>query len=107
MRITSGLPGSGGILSSRPEDFVVEEILAYSPSGQGEHAIVEIRKIGIDTLEAQKRIAAALEIDRRAIGFGGMKDRRAVARQFLSFPWPIAKPLPSLEAIENDELSVL
>jgi tRNA pseudouridine13 synthase len=51
-RLTSELPGSGGILSSRPEDFVVEEVLAYSPSGQGEHVIVDVQKIGIDTLEA-------------------------------------------------------
>jgi tRNA pseudouridine13 synthase len=106
VRLTEELPGSGGVLSSRPEDFVVEEILAYAPSGAGEHLFVEIEKRAIDTLEAVKRIAGALEIDRRSIGFAGMKDRHAIARQWLSLPWPIARPLPSLAAIESSELTV-
>ena len=31
--VTASLPGIGGRLRSRPEDFEVEEVPAYQPSG--------------------------------------------------------------------------
>ena len=33
--LTAGIPGIGGVLKQRPEDFLVEEIPAYEPSGEG------------------------------------------------------------------------
>ena len=35
--LTSELPGIGGVLKKEPEDFVVEEIPAYEPVGEGQH----------------------------------------------------------------------
>ena len=32
---TAALPGVGGVLRARDEDFVVEELPAYGPSGEG------------------------------------------------------------------------
>jgi tRNA pseudouridine13 synthase len=76
---------------SSPEDFIVDEIPAYSPSGKGEHLFVTIRKTGWTTLDAVRRLANALEVDPRGAGFAGMKDKHAVTAQTLSFPLPIAR----------------
>lgn len=70
------------------EDFVVDEIPAYAPSGTGEHLFVHVRKTGLTTLDAVGAIARALECDAREAGFAGMKDKRAVTTQTLSLHAP-------------------
>jgi tRNA pseudouridine13 synthase len=67
-----------------PETFVVEEIPAYLPAGEGEHAYLWIEKRDLTTLEAVNRLARALDTDARNVGYAGMKDRRATTRQWLS-----------------------
>ena len=42
--LTANLPGIGGVLKERLEDFIVEEIPAYLPSGAGEHLYLWIEK---------------------------------------------------------------
>ncbi|MCB0158449.1 MAG: tRNA pseudouridine(13) synthase TruD, partial [Caldilineaceae bacterium] len=44
--VTSSLPGIGGCLRATPDDFVVEEIALYPPSGHGQHLYVNITKVG-------------------------------------------------------------
>ncbi|HET9483615.1 MAG TPA: tRNA pseudouridine(13) synthase TruD, partial [Xanthomonadales bacterium] len=36
-------------LKARPEDFVVEEVLGFEPSGDGEHAFLTVEKRGANT----------------------------------------------------------
>ncbi len=67
-----------------PETFIVEEIPAYLPVGEGEHAYLWIEKQNLTTLEAVNRVARVLGVDARDVGYGGMKDRRATTRQWLS-----------------------
>jgi tRNA pseudouridine13 synthase len=67
-----------------PETFVVEEIPAYLPAGEGEHAYLWIEKRNLTTLEAVNRLARVLGVDARDVGYAGMKDRRATTRQWLS-----------------------
>jgi tRNA pseudouridine13 synthase len=43
---TSALPGTGGEAKVSPEDFLVEELPAYLPSGAGEHLYLWIEKRG-------------------------------------------------------------
>lgn len=71
---------------SRPEDFVVEEIPAYAPSGAGDHLYVTFRKRALTTDHAVKRIASELGIDARDIGVAGLKDKVAITTQTLSIP---------------------
>ena len=82
--LTRDFPGVGGSIKQRPEDFFVQELPLYEPSGEGEHVYVEIQKVGLATFEAIDRIAAALDVSPRDIGYAGMKDARAVTRQMLS-----------------------
>lgn len=81
---TPDLPGIGGVIKQCPEDFFVQELPLYEPSGSGEHVYVEIQKIGMTTFDAINRIAAALNIPRQNIGYAGMKDANALTRQTLS-----------------------
>jgi tRNA pseudouridine13 synthase len=67
-----------------PDTFVVEEIPAYLPVGDGEHAYLWIEKRDLTTLEAVNRLARVLGVDARDVGYAGMKDRRATTRQWLS-----------------------
>jgi tRNA pseudouridine13 synthase len=82
--LTADLPGTGGAIKAAPEDFVVEERALYEPSGEGSHVFLWIEKRGITTFEVIHRLAGALGVDARDIGYAGLKDAQAVARQYLS-----------------------
>jgi tRNA pseudouridine13 synthase len=86
--LTADLPGTGGVLRARDEDFFVDEEPAYLPSGTGDHVYVRIEKRGMTTRHAVQQIARALGVPDRDIGVAGMKDRHAVTRQWLSLPPP-------------------
>lgn len=81
-RLTAALPGTGGRLLARAEDFTVEEALPYPASGEGTHVFVRIEKLGLTTPEAIRRLLPG--VPPRAIGYAGLKDRHAVARQWIS-----------------------
>ncbi|HEX9402112.1 MAG TPA: tRNA pseudouridine(13) synthase TruD [Anaeromyxobacter sp.] len=84
--VTADLPGSGGTVRAAPEDFRVDEIPAYLPSGAGPHLYVRIEKRGRTTRDAVRALAASLGVPERDAGFAGMKDKDAVTTQWLSFP---------------------
>jgi tRNA pseudouridine13 synthase len=77
-----------GRIKLLPEDFVVEEIPAYPPSGAGEHVFVNLTKRDMTTLDAVRAVAEACGCDPRGAGFAGMKDKRAVATQTISLHAP-------------------
>jgi tRNA pseudouridine13 synthase len=82
--VTSSLPGVGGVCREHPEDFYVEEIPLYAPTGAGQHTLFEIEKRGIDTPGAIRLLAHELDISTRDIGSAGLKDAQAISRQWLS-----------------------
>jgi tRNA pseudouridine13 synthase len=71
---------------AQPEDFVVDEIPAYAPSGEGGHTFVRIEKRDATTEEIARALARAAGVAPRDVGYAGRKDRRAVTRQWLSVP---------------------
>ncbi len=75
-----------GRLKVEPEDFVVEEIPAYQPCGDGEHLFLWIEKRDLAAEQLVKHVARTLGMPARDIGVAGMKDRRAVTRQWISVP---------------------
>jgi tRNA pseudouridine13 synthase len=95
--LTAGIPGSGGSIKGSPEDFLVEEIPAYLPSGQGEHCYAWIEKRGITTLEALRRLSKALGVAERDLGYAGMKDSVGVTRQMVSIPRVASEQVLALE----------
>jgi tRNA pseudouridine13 synthase len=102
--LTAELPGIGGVLRASPEDFVVDEIPAYAPSGTGDHVFVRIEKRELTTRQAIDAIAKALGTDARDVGCAGNKDRHAITRQWLSVMAPIdgvtALELPGMRVLE-------
>jgi tRNA pseudouridine13 synthase len=82
--LTAEFPGVSGVIKQRPEDFFVQEIPLYEPSGEGEHVYCEVQKTGITTFEAIHRLADALKVSSHDIGYGGMKDAHAITRQIFS-----------------------
>ncbi|MCK6459788.1 MAG: tRNA pseudouridine(13) synthase TruD [Planctomycetes bacterium] len=84
--LTAGLPGSGGAIRKKPEDFRVTEIPLYEACGEGEFLFLLVRKRGMGTFEAVRRLAQALAIPEREIGYAGLKDARAVTTQWISVP---------------------
>src|SRR4030095_14502840 len=103
--VTAGLPGTGGLLRVTPDDFEVEEIPAYLPSGQGEHLFLWIEKVSLDTPEAAFRIATGLGLHLGEVSWAGLKDRVARTRQWLSVPARAEAALGELA--QTPELRVL
>ena len=69
-----------------PDRFVVEELPAYTPSGEGSHTFLWLEKRGLTTFDAIAQVAAAFGVAARDIGYAGMKDKHATTRQWLSVP---------------------
>jgi tRNA pseudouridine13 synthase len=109
---SSALPRAYGdaVLAARfrasPEDFVVEELPAFAPSGEGEHLLLDIEKRGMNTAFAAKALAAWAGIPEMGVGYAGMKDRHAVTRQRVSLHLP-RRVAPDLAMLEVEGLRVL
>ena len=98
------LRGIGGSLKTRPEDFRVEEIPAYEPSGEGEFLFVRIEKTGLNTQEAVHRLAAHCQIRADKVGTAGLKDRESVSIQTICLPATVAE---KLDSFADSELKIL
>lgn len=83
--LIGGPPALSGRIRVLPEDFRVAEVPAYLPSGSGDHLFVRFEKTDLDTPEAVRRLARALDADPKQAGFAGLKDRHAVTTQWASF----------------------
>ena len=94
-------------LRHRPEDFVVDEIPAYEPSGEGTHLFVTLRKKGHNSHHAVRSIAEALGVDPRGTGTAGMKDRHAVTTQRASLPFPADRDPSDALALALDDIDIL
>jgi tRNA pseudouridine13 synthase len=95
--LTPELPGLGGRIKVFPEDFDVEEIPAYQPSGSGDFLFLWIEKRDMGAEYLVRQIAKRLDISSGEVGTAGLKDRHAVARQMVSVPGHVEERLSQLE----------
>src|SRR5436305_8796696 len=84
--VTADLPGIGGRMKTVPEDFEVEEIPAYEPSGSGDYLYLWIEKRDMGAEYFVRQVARRLDIPVGEVGTAGLKDRHAVTRQMVSVP---------------------
>ena len=91
---------------AQPEDFVVEELLGFEPSGEGEHCLVWVEKRDLDSNTTGARLADALGLRRRLVSHCGLKDRHAVTRQWFSLHMP-GQASPEPAALESEGLRAL
>ncbi len=89
--------GIGGEIRTINEDFYVEEIPLNQPSGEGPNTWLWIEKEGRNTLDVVLDMARELKINRKQMGFAGMKDKAAVTRQYICVSNKTPEELQELE----------
>ena len=95
--------GTAAFFRSELEDFRVEERLGFPLSGQGEHLYLQIEKRGDNTRWIAKLLAKHFCVDESAVGYCGLKDRRAVAMQWFSVHLPDDRKLIAPGAIRLED----
>ncbi len=103
--VTAAVPGIGGTLKQRPEDFLVEEIPAYEPCGSGEHLYLLVEKRDVSTLHMTRILADHFGVKPMAVGVAGLKDKRAVTRQLVSVHIPGRSPA-DFASVQHDSLTI-
>ncbi len=73
-----------GRIKATPDDFIVEEVPLYPPSGEGDHLYVTFTKRGLTTEEVVRSLARAIDANPRDAGVAGMKDKWAITTQTIS-----------------------
>jgi tRNA pseudouridine13 synthase len=104
--LTSDIPGTGGRIKQRPEDFLVEELPAYEPCGDGEHLYLFIEKRDLSTMNLVEALSRHYGVRRDAVGYAGLKDKAAVTRQLVSVHLP-GKKDADLRPFEHTRAAVL
>lgn len=85
-----GTPEIQGHIRQSRGDFQVTETLGYELAGDGEHDYLWLEKEDANTPWVAGKLARHAGIPDRDVGFAGMKDRRAVTRQWFSVRRPSA-----------------
>lgn len=101
-----GAPVLRAVIRSTPEDFFVEELPAFEPSGEGEHLLLTVEKRGMNTSHVARRLAEWAGVVDVAVGYAGLKDRHAVTRQRFSVQLP-GRVAPDIAVLQDDDLKVL
>jgi len=84
--LTKDLPGTGGRIKERVEDFVVEEVPLYQFSDHGGFTFLLVEKTDLSSLDLVKIIREHLDLEDHEVGVAGWKDKRAITRQWISLP---------------------
>jgi tRNA pseudouridine13 synthase len=73
-------------LRASEEDFLVSEVPAYEPGGEGEHLYLHVEKRGLSTPELVRRLCSTFGLKEKDVGYAGRKDAKGITRQWLSVP---------------------
>ncbi|WP_295542692.1 tRNA pseudouridine(13) synthase TruD [uncultured Thiohalocapsa sp.] len=93
-------------IRAQAADFVVDEILAFGPDGDGEHRLLKVRKTDANTDWVARRLASLAGIPHKAVGYAGLKDRHAVTTQWFSVHLG-QRPEPDWALLAADNIEVL
>ena len=77
-------PAGVGRLRVEIDDFVVDEMLGFEPSGEGEHVFLRIEKRNRQTESIAQNLARFVGVRRRDVGYAGLKDKFARTIQWFS-----------------------
>ncbi|MDM7325029.1 MAG: tRNA pseudouridine(13) synthase TruD [Thermus sp.] len=102
--LTQDLPGVGGAIRLLPQDFQVEEVPAYLPSGEGEHLYLLLEKEGLTTRQVVEFLRDEVGLPEKEIGVAGLKDKHARTRQWFSIPRKHEDRLGLLETLPGVRL---
>ena len=95
-----------GRIRKSPEDFQVDEIQQFTPSGVGEHVWLHIKKTGENSEWVAAELAKIAGVPRRDVSYAGMKDRNAVTTQWFSVQMP-GKEAPNWKICLPSSIQIL
>ncbi len=101
-----GQPDCQGIYKVIPEDFRVEEQIAYELSGEGEHLWCWVEKTGENTDWVLQQLAKWAGVSPSKIGVAGQKDRHAMTRQWFSIQLPVLTD-PKVDDFKVKNIAIL
>ena len=102
-----GAPQARARFKGKPEDFVVEEVLGFEPSGEGEHLFLFVQTDDHNTRFTVKCLARLFGVPQRAVSYSGLKDRRGLTSQWFSLHLP-GKPVePDAAALMEQGIRLL
>lgn len=84
----NGRPELQATLKQHCSDFRVEEQIGFEFTGKGEHLYLHIEKTDLSTTDVARRLSEVSGVPKAAIGYSGMKDRRAETSQWFSIKLP-------------------
>ncbi len=101
-----GKPNAKADLRTQNSDFLVQEILPFAPTGEGEHHLLHIRKDGLNTVEVAKMLSSFAHVHPKEVTYAGQKDKNAVTEQWFGVRIP-GKETPDWQKINSDQLTLL
>ena len=101
-----GKPDATADLRTHNSDFLVQEILPFAPTGEGEHHLLHIRKDGLNTVEVAKMLSSFAHVHPKEVTYAGQKDKNAVTEQWFGIRIP-GKETPDWQQLNSEQLTLL
>ncbi|MDH5396055.1 MAG: tRNA pseudouridine(13) synthase TruD [Gammaproteobacteria bacterium] len=95
-----------GVIRTFPEDFKVDEKFSFTPTGEGEHALIHIQKTDTNTDWLSRQVSQLAGVRKVDVSYAGLKDRNAVTTQWFSV-WLPGKADPDWSLLNSDNVKVL
>lgn len=99
-------PELRGKLKQSPEDFLVDEILGFDLTGEGEHCCLHVRKTNTNTEWIARQLARFAGVKNMDVSYAGLKDRQAITTQWFSI-YLGPNPEPDWSGLSLDGVEVL
>ncbi|MFP4190211.1 MAG: tRNA pseudouridine(13) synthase TruD [Candidatus Woesearchaeota archaeon] len=90
------------IIKHIPDDFVVEEVIGYEPEDGTKNILCRLEKTDTDMFSTLNIISGFFKIDKKEIGYAGIKDKKAMTKQHITLPGKIKNKFKK----EGDEISL-
>jgi tRNA pseudouridine13 synthase len=101
-----GKPISQADLRTNNSDFIVKEILPFTPTGEGEHHMLHVRKNGMNTVYVAEILAKFAKVHPKEVTYAGQKDKNAITEQWFGIRIP-GKETPEWTELNDDKLTIL
>ncbi|GIU43960.1 tRNA pseudouridine(13) synthase TruD [Shewanella algidipiscicola] len=101
-----GQPQASADLRTHNRDFIVEEILPFLPTGEGEHHMLHVRKEGLNTADVAKMLSSFAKVHPKEVTFAGQKDKHAITEQWFGVRIP-GKETPKWDELNSEQLTIL
>lgn len=99
-------PTLSGVIRTHFSDFKVDEKFAFEATGEGEHALLHIKKSDTNTDWLSRQISDLAGVRKVDVSYAGLKDRHAVTTQWFSV-WLPGKPDPDWSSLNSENVQVL